>query len=220
MASWFAKRRGDDAKVVWDIVPYMMLAGLLGGRLGHVLFYDLHYFITQPLEIVKIWDGGLSVFGGLIACVGTGLWYLKRHQLDVWRYADVLVFGLPFGKVFGRIGCFLIHDHPGTLTDFVLGVRYPDGEVHHDLGLYLAINAFSLSLLFLWLSRRDRPVGMYVIIFALWYGVARFALDFLRIADVHVWGLTPGQFFSIPLFFIGISTALWIRNTAQKEKIG
>lgn len=216
VAGWMAKRKGLQASVVYDIAPWLAIAGMVGGRLGHVFFYEPVYFLQNPLEIVAIWDGGLSVYGGIFACIAVGLFYLKHKKVDVFAYSDVLVFGLPFGKIFGRIGCFLIHDHPGTLTDFVLGIKYSDTEVRHDLGLYLAINALFLSLLFVWLARKDRPIGTYIAVFALWYGAARFFLDFLRIVDVRYAGLTPGQYFSIVLFAFGGASALWITNRAKK----
>jgi len=216
MAGWMAKRRGLKVETIYDIAPWLAIAGMVGGRLGHVLFYEPAYFLQNPLEIFAIWHGGLSVYGGIFACIAVGLLYLKHKKANVFAYSDVLVFGLPFGKIFGRIGCFLIHDHPGTLTDFVLGVKYSDTEVRHDLGLYLAITAFFLSLLFMWLARKDRSMGTYIVVFALWYGVARFCLDFLRVVDVRYFGLTPGQYFSLVLVIFGSAMALWITNKAKK----
>lgn len=217
-AGWMAKKRGLQTSAVYDLAPWLAIAGMVGGRLGHVFFYEPAYFLQNPLEIFAIWHGGLSVYGGIFACIAVGLLYLRRKRVDVFAYSDVLIFGLPFGKIFGRIGCFLIHDHPGTLTDFVLGIKYPDGDVRHDLGLYLAMNAFILSTLFLWLARKERPTGMYIVVFALWYGVARFFLDFLRVVDVRYFGLTPGQYFSLMLVVFGTAMALWITDRAKKGK--
>jgi phosphatidylglycerol:prolipoprotein diacylglycerol transferase len=153
---------------------------------------------------LRLWEGGLSVYGGFIACVVVGLYWLRKHRINVYRYADYCLFGLPFGYAIGRIGCFLIHDHPGTATDFILGVQYPDGEVRHDLGLYLSIQAAILALIFLWISRRPRPVGTYIAGFCVWYGVVRFFLDYLRVIDVRYWGLTPAQYLSVFLLGFGL----------------
>jgi phosphatidylglycerol:prolipoprotein diacylglycerol transferase len=216
MAAWFAKQRGDDPKVVWDLVVWVAAAGMIGGRLGHVLFYDPAYYWAHPIEVFEVWKGGLSWFGGLILASIVGILFLRKRKLDVWRYMDVVAFGLPFGKWIGRIGCFLIHDHPGTATDFILGAKYPDGIVRHDLGLYLSINGFVLAMLMLWLSRKPRPVGTYVAVFSMWYGGARFGLDFLRVIDVRYLGLTPGQYFSIALFLFGVWTLVWIKQRSKK----
>ncbi|KKW29305.1 MAG: Prolipoprotein diacylglyceryl transferase, partial [Candidatus Uhrbacteria bacterium GW2011_GWD2_52_7] len=169
-AGWFAKKRGDNPAVVYDLVGWLVITGLIGGRLGHVLLYEPSYYLQHPFEILALWNGGLSMFGGLIVSSIFAIWYLRRQHVDVWRYADIVAFGLPFGKWIGRIGCFLIHDHPGTATDFFLGVQYPDGVTRHDHGLYLSINGFLLAIVMLVLSRKPRPVGTYVAVFALSYG--------------------------------------------------
>lgn len=215
MAGRFAKRRGDDPNVIYDLTGWLVLTGIVGGRLGHVLFYEPAYYLAHPFEIVAIWNGGLSLFGGLIVSSVFGIWFLRRKHVDVWRYADAVAFGLPFGKAVGRIGCFLIHDHPGTATDFVLGMKFPDGTVRHDLGLYLAINGAVLAAVMLWLSRKPRSSGTYVAVFCVWYGVVRFGLDFLRIVDVRYAGFTPGQYFSLAL--IGVGVAVWITKRPKRQ---
>ncbi len=215
-ASWVAgqhvKKGGGEPKVIYDLTFWMLVTGILGGRLGYVLFYAPIEMWKTPSKILAIWDGGLSLYGGLFLSVVVGLWYLKRRKVDVWKYADSAMFGLPFGLWIGRIGCFLIHDHPGTATDFVLGVEYPDGVTRHDHGLYLSINGLLMGLLFLWLSRKSRPVGFYLSIFFVWYGAVRFFLDFFRIADVKYWYLTPAQYFSIALCAVGILMILRIKK--------
>lgn len=214
VAGWFAKQRGGDAKIIYDLTFWMLVTGFLGARLGYVLFYAPMDFWKHPLEIVRVWDGGMSMFGGLALSIVVGLWYLKRRRVDVWRYADAAMFGLPFGLWIGRIGCFLIHDHPGTATDFVLGVEYPDGVVRHDHGLYLSINGLLMGLAFLWLARKRRPPMFYMGVFALWYGAVRFFLDFFRIADVKYGYLTPAQYFSIALVVVGI----WLLIKINRKK--
>lgn len=204
IASWRARRLGLNEKIILDLTFWMMLAGIIGGRLGYVFFYDFGNFLQNPFSFFSIWDGGLSVYGGFFLSVAVGIWYLRKRNVDVMRYADVAIFGLPFGLWIGRIGCFLIHDHPGTATDFVLGVQYPDGVIRHDHGLYLSLNGLLLALLFLWISRKERPVGTYIAVFCVWYGIVRFFLDFYRAIDVRYGGLTPAQYFSIGLLLFGI----------------
>lgn len=217
MAARLAKQRGDDSKIVWDMLTWVAIAGMVGGRLGHVLFYDPGYYAMHLVEILEIWKGGLSIYGGFIVASITGILYLRHRKVDVFRYTDIVAFGMPFGMWIGRIGCFLIHDHPGTATHFLLGVQYPDGVVRHDLGLYESINAFILAMIFLWLLRKQRPVGMYLAAFSVWYGATRFGLDFLRTVDVRYVGLTPGQYFSAVLFGIGVFFIMWIKRGAGKH---
>lgn len=204
VAAQYARKQGLQAKIIFDLAFWMMIAAMVGGRLGHVLFYDFAYYVQHPLETLYIWEGGLSIFGGFIACVIIGVWLLRKKQVNVWKYADAAVFGLPIGLFIGRIGCFLIHDHPGTATDFLLGVEYPDGVVRHDHGLYLSLNGLVLAMLFWFLTKKERPVGTYIAVFSIWYGTVRFFLDFYRAVDIRYNGLTPGQYFAIVLVGFGV----------------
>ena len=120
---------------------------------------------------------------------------------------------MPVGLWIGRIGCFLIHDHPGTATDFALGVEYPDGVVRHDHGLYLSINGLLMAIVFFILARKERPTGFYIGLFSIWYGVVRFTLDYWRIGDVRYAGLTPAQYFSIALAVFG----MWLLYRIKKQ---
>jgi phosphatidylglycerol:prolipoprotein diacylglycerol transferase len=216
MAAWLAKRQGQDGTIAFDILPWLIFAGIVGGRLGHVLFYEPSYFWQHPDEIIAIWHGGLSMFGGLIASAIVGLAYLRYRKVNVLTHADFLLFGMPFGIWIGRIGCFLIHDHPGTATHFILGTKYPDGVVRHDLGLYESLAAGFLAVLFVWLARKPRRVGTYAAVFCLWYGLVRFFFDFLRINDAQYFGLTPAQYLSLGLILFGVGLAVWIRKGLKK----
>lgn len=208
-----AKILGLEAQRVWDLAFWIVVASFIGARLGHVLFYEPAYFAAYPGEILKIWHGGFSSFGGFLGGTLTGWLCIRRRLLRTtnyvlrthsWLWSDTILFGLPIGWAIGRIGCFLIHDHPGTLTDFWLGVRYPDG-VRHDLGLYEMFNALGLAiLLFLLRNKLKVHPGLTVIIVALWYGTVRFFLDFLRAYDARYLNLTPAQYGSILLVGLGV----------------
>lgn len=211
----FAKRRNLDPKVVWDAVPWIIFGSIFGARLFYVVFYNPSYFIGNFWKIFAIWEGGMSIIGGLIGALLLGLWKLKKKKLDLWRYSGALIFGLPLGLFVGRIGCFLIHLHPGIPTNFFLGVQYPDGIIRHDLGLYLSINGLLLFIVFLIMMKKNATERSYIIMFLVWYGVIRFLLDFLRahegiMVDTRYYGLTPAQFFSIFMLISGIY--LWAHN--------
>src|SRR3989338_6907421 len=135
VAARFAKTRGQDPKLIWDLSFWVIIGAFIFARLFHV-FYDPALYFAEPFEIVKIWQGGMSMTGGLFGAAIFGVVYLRFKKVDVFSHIDTAMFALPLGIGIGRIGCFLIHDHPGTLTHFVLGVNYPGG-VRHDLGLYL-----------------------------------------------------------------------------------
>lgn len=217
VSSRLARKRGQDEKCIWDLAVVVIVAALLMARAFHAV-YEPSLYLADPLELFRIWHGGFSIMGGFIGALVAGVWYLRRHHVDVWAYADTAIFGLPLGLFIGRIGCFLIHDHPGTFTDFFLGVQYPDG-VRHDHGLYLSINGLVLFLLFLWLASRRAKTGTFIVIFLLWEGVVRFFLDFLRavdgpIVDARYFNLTPAQYAAVVMIACGVW--LWIKKLPSK----
>ncbi len=213
----FAKSQGLKEKIIYDLLIWVILAGIIGGRLGYIFFYDASEVLENPAAIFAIWNGGMSVFGGLIGALITAILYLKKKKVDVFRYAEASLFGLPIGLWIGRIGCFLIHDHPGTATDFALGVEYPDGVIRHDHGLYLSLNGLAMAIVFFWLARKKRPLGIYISVFMIWYGIVRFILDFYRINEVKYAGLTPGQYLAACLFVAGLWVAFKMRGRKQKQ---
>lgn len=204
VAVWFAKKNDLKSQIIIDGLAWIIGAGIIGARLGFLFFYDFSVILDNPLNAFAIWDGGMSIFGGFIAGVLVAILYLRKQNVDVWAYSEAMVFGLPVGLWIGRIGCFLIHDHPGTATDFFLGVEYPDGVVRHDHGLYLSINGFLMAIVFFILAQKKRPISTYIIIFMIWYGIVRFYLDFYRIGEASFLGLKPGQYFALFIVFIGI----------------
>ena len=92
-----AKRLKLDVKIISDAALWILVGALIGARLVTVLFYDPSIYFENPLEIFAIWHGGLSSVGGFIGAVVVGLWYFRRKQVDVWKYADATIFGLPIG---------------------------------------------------------------------------------------------------------------------------
>jgi phosphatidylglycerol:prolipoprotein diacylglycerol transferase len=201
------KKRKLDADRIYDLAFWIILSALIGGRMFFVAEH-LGFYSAAPLEILKLWHGGMSVYGGFFGALLASIIYLKKYKLDFWQYADAIVFGLPIGIFIGRLGCFFIHDHPGAKTDFFLGVNYPGG-VRHDLGLYDALLGLVIFLVFLFLHRRQWFSGFYLAAFAVCYGVVRFFLDFFRAEDLvgsdpRYFGLTLAQYLSIILSAGGI----------------
>jgi len=199
-----AKQRGLDPDQIFDLAFWIFIASFLGARLFHVFLYEPSYYLAHPWEAMDPRKPGFAMFGGFIGAAMAFFWYARRHALDLIAYADILVWGLPWGCGIGRIGCFLIHDHPGTLTHFILGVKYPDGSTRHDLGLYLSLIGFATGGLFLFLNRHERRPGFWLGTFMLIEGITRFSLDFLRIVDTRYFGLTPTQYLALPLAVAGI----------------
>ncbi|PIR47819.1 prolipoprotein diacylglyceryl transferase [Candidatus Uhrbacteria bacterium CG10_big_fil_rev_8_21_14_0_10_50_16] len=213
-----AEKLGLNKKIVYDLGTYAVIAAMVGARVVHSFVYEIGATLQDPLEFFRVWHGGFSVMGGFIGACLMSYWYLRKHHVDVWRYADATIFGLPIGLGIGRIGCFLIHDHPGTASDFILAVQYPDGVARHDHGLYLSLNGFAMALVFWWMSRRRLPVGAYLAVFGVWYGAVRFWLDFYRTIDTRYFGLTPAQYVSVAMFGLGL-WGIWkcVQSTRKKS---
>lgn len=212
VAARSAKKSGLDPAFIWDAAFGMVVWAFIGARVVHVVGYFLPFYLQNPIEILKVWHGGLSASGGIIGAALYFLYYVHKKKKDFWEYGDHIAYAFPLGYGIGRIGCFLIHDHPGTLSHFVLAVRYPGGA-RHDLGLYLSISGWLAFIVFVCLKKikpkNGWPKGFFTAAFFLWYGLSRFLLDFLRAydlpgSDARYGGLTVAQYFGIVLILMGI----------------
>ena len=179
-------------------------------------------YIAQP--VVRLGPIAIHLFGVLVATavlVGSGLArrrartaglptdataFLARRRYAGMRWIafDAIAYGFPFGWIFGRLGCFVAFDHPGLATHFVLGERYVDGVVRHNLGLEEALFIAVVAGLFLVLGRKARPAGFFVGLLAVLYTPVRFGLDALRIDDARYFGLTPAQYGAVGLLLVGL----------------
>jgi len=207
-----ARQRGLDERPVADFAMWGLIAGLVSAHLVHLFLYHPEELRSGGfLQVLKVWDG-LSSMGGLLGGVLAAVAFFRARGLRFASYADSFALGIAPGWAIARLGCFSVHDHPGVLTNFFLAVQFPGGA-RHDLGLYDALVLFGLTLLVYGLARRKLLTGRLLAVLALGYGVARFALDFLRATDVayadaRYLGLTPAQYASLLLVLYGASQLL------------
>lgn len=217
LSARFARRQQLDPDMIWRGASWIVIAAFVGARILHVMAYEPAYYWQHPLESLMFWHGGFSVMGGFLGAIAGFALFVRAYTLDWIRYSDAFIYGLPLGLGCGRIGCYLIHDHPGTATDFFLGVRHPDGQTRHELGLYDALQVFPLAVVYAFLARRQRPPLYFARLFLVWYGIARFLLDFLRLVDTKYAGLTPGQYGGLLMVAAGIM--LYVRRPKlEREK--
>lgn len=220
-------KAGLDVRDVVDGIVVTIGMGFVVGHLVHVLAY--HYedvFLKEGVtSLFKVW-AGLSSFGGFLgAGIGAVGFYKLVRKKPFWPHADAIMYGFPFGWMFGRTGCFLAHDHIGRLTDFPLAVNYPPnfffrgdpGGARWDLGLNEVIWSAAIAALFFGLGRRPRAPGFFVMLWCLLYAPVRFGFDFLRntdltTADVRWSGLTPAQWGCIVMFGVGVGLAVRLRR--------
>jgi len=217
-----ARQRGLDETPVADFAMWGLLAGLVSAHLVHLFLYHPEELRSGGLlQILKVWDG-LSSMGGLLGGVLAAVVFFRARGLSFARYADSFALAIAPGWAIARLGCFSVHDHPGVLTNFFLAVQFPGGA-RHDLGLYDALVLFGLTLLVYGLSGRKLLAGRLLAVLALGYGLARFALDFLRASDVpyadaRYLDLTPAQYASILLVLYG-AIQLLRRKRASRQLV-
>lgn len=190
---------GLDWPTVARGLPWIILVGYL---ISHIVSVAL-YFPEELTDLRVLLDPRtrISSFGGIFGGGAVAVLYFRRHGLPPWRYCDPLALGFIGGYIFGRAGCFAIHDHPGRESDFLLAVNI-DGVQRHDAGFYEMWLMLVLCLAILVIVRRCRPPdGFVVTFFALTYAPVRFLLDFLRVDEILYLGLTPGQWMAMLFFF-------------------
>jgi phosphatidylglycerol:prolipoprotein diacylglycerol transferase len=206
LAIGHAAREGVDPRPLVDYAAWGVLAGILGGHFVHLFFYHPEE-LRDPWKIARVWDG-LSSFGGLLGAVIALILFLRRRHLSLAPYGDALALGTAPGWGVARIGCFVVHDHPGIRTDFPLAVAFPGGA-RHDLGLYDALWLFGIAGLLYALAARGALKGKLLAVLAMLYAVGRFSFDFLRARDLayvdaRYFGLTPAQYFCFVIFGWGL----------------
>jgi len=229
IASNRARREGLHPRVFGEMSAYMLIGGFVLGHVLDALFYHWDVVQQNPIFVLQLWNG-LSSFGGFIGCILGAVGWLKWRGYPLLPFADVAAYAVPFGWIFGRLGCFVVHDHPGAITDFPLAVAnyqvagdLPPFQVRHDLGLYEVLWCLAVIPLFHFLGRKKRRRGFYAALLPLLYAPVRFGLDFLRATDIQngdprlYLGLTPGHFGAVLLLGLGILVALYVSKAGRAE---
>ena len=222
-----ARRHADD------LVFYAAVGVILGGRLGYVLFYNPGFYLANPLDILKLWDGGMSFHGGLLGTVAGILYLSWKQKLPALRIHDYVACVAPIGLFFGRLANFVNAELWGAPTTVPWAVRFPEfmvgrpflGPPRHPTQLYEAILEGAVLFAILWwmfwkTEARYQP-GKLVGAFGLFYGLFRFAVEFVREPDsplvefARATGLHMGQWLSIPLIVGGA----WLMWTAKRRRV-
>ena len=243
---WWIVRRAVMAKHLWSGPPpltpdqaerfltWAIIGVILGGRLGYVLFYDLPTYLADPLQILKVWEGGMAFHGGFAGVVVAGIWFCRREQIPMLSMGDLLAIAAPVGLMLGRLANFINAELWGRPTDLPWGVIFPGAAAQtcpnlvglcarHPSQLYqAALEGLLLALVLLWLAFRrgwfKRP-GALMGVFLVGYGIARFLVEFFRQPDAQFvsegnpiglafqvagYGLTMGQLLSLPMIVVGL----------------
>jgi phosphatidylglycerol---prolipoprotein diacylglyceryl transferase len=207
----------------------------LGGRIGYILFYGFEAFVQNPLSLFKVWEGGMSFHGGLLGVMAAAWWWTRRHRTHFFDTMDFVAPLVPLGLGFGRLGNFVGAELWGKYTQAGWGVIFPSTDpnivklgldaqqlqaqyaagalnqfARHPSQLYQAfLEGLVMFCVLWWFSRKPRPRYAVSGLFALLYGVFRFAVEFVRVPDEQLkylafgW-LTMGQVLSMPLIALGL----------------
>jgi len=204
----------DEKSMSDDFFMYGIFSVILGGRLGYVIFYNLPFYLKNPMDIFKIWEGGMSFHGGLIGVL-IGSWMLcRKYKIDFLSFMDLLSISIPIGLFLGRIANFINLELYGRITTSKFGVVFPNGGdmPRHPSQLYEAIleGAILFILLFSLAKFTDirQKKGCLSGVFLTGYGISRFLVEFFREPDVQIGYImkyfTLGQLLSVPIVVFGI----------------
>ena len=194
-----------------DMLFYIALGVILGGRFGYVIFYNFSAFAADPLMLLRVWEGGMSFHGGLLGVIFAMWWFGRKVDRTFWQIADFVAPLVPVGLGAGRIGNFINGELWGKTTDVPWAMVFPNGGPlpRHPSQLYEAFLEGVVLFFVLWIftaKRRPYLSASGLVLFL--YGCFRFWVEFYRLPDAHIgylafnW-LTMGQILSLPMIIIG-----------------
>ena len=194
-----------------DLLFYVVMGVILGGRLGYVLFYKPGHYFSHPLEIFAIWQGGMSFHGGFLGVLFAVAFFAWRNRINWWDLMDYIAPLVPIGLGTGRLGNFINGELWGRVTDLPWGMVFRDAGPlpRHPSELYeMALEGVALFALLWWFSSRKRPRMQVSALFLVGYGVARSVCELAREPDSFLGflalGLTMGQWLSLPMIIAGV----------------
>lgn len=203
---------------VEDLIMYGAVGVILGGRLGYVVFYNFDKWLSDPLWLFRLWEGGMSFHGGLSGVIIALLLYARKIDRPFLAVSDFVAPLAPIGLGFGRIGNFIGQELWGRPTESAWGMVFPNDPqalARHPSQLYEAFleGLLLFAVLFIF-SRKLRPAGVVSGLFLILYGVFRFMVEFVREPDSHInfdlfgW-MTRGQLLCVPMIVLGLLILKW-----------
>lgn len=209
-------------KALDDWLLWAVLGIIIGGRIGYILFYNFSYYLSNPLQVLAIWSGGMSFHGGLFGAILAMFFFAKKHKIDFLKLTDIIAIGAPIGLFFGRIANFINMELVGRVTDSKFGVIFPNyGPMpRHPSQLYEAFLEGLLTFIILIslakFSKIQDKKGYLSALFLIFYASSRIFVEQFRQPDAQI-GLifnyfTMGQILSIPLIIVGLIVIFLKRN--------
>lgn len=226
-AMWLGRQdeaigRRPNAQDADNILPWIVLGIILGGRLGYVLFYNLPYYIEFPSHILRLWEGGMSFHGGLLGVAVACITYARMNKFAALAMGDMIATVVPIGLFFGRIANFINGELFGRVSNAPWAMIFPTGGdlPRHPSQLYEAALEGIVLFIILWCCARKpnirRAPGMLFGIFTIGYAICRFSIEFVREPDVQIGFIaqyfTLGQLLCLPMMLAGALLIMYARK--------
>jgi phosphatidylglycerol:prolipoprotein diacylglycerol transferase len=228
------------------LLTYLIIGVIVGGRLGYVIFYNLQYYLSSPIQIIRIWDGGMAFHGGFIGVIIAVILYCRFNEISLWACSDLIALSTPPGLFFGRVANFVNAELWGRPTNMPWGVIFPGGRAQecegvigscarHPSQLYEAgLEGLLLFIVLIFFSQNGalRRSGLITGVFAAGYGASRFYVEYFRVPDPQFlsfdnpygyafgqsgFGVTMGQALSLPMIFVGLLLILLSTKLSKKR---
>ncbi len=223
LAAYQARRKGQDPEFVWDSLPWILIAGVIGARLWHIFTpppsmveqgITTQYYLRHPLDAIAVWNGGLGIPGAVIGGALALYWYCRKRKVSFAVWVDLVAPSLALGQAIGRWGNFINQELYGRPTDVPWGIfidpahRVPGFEqftYFHPTFLYESLWNLANMLLLLWLGRKfgERLIdGDILLTYLIIYPLGRFLLEFLRLDSAQLGGINANQTFMAAIALI------------------
>lgn len=211
---------------VENLITYGAFGVILGGRFGYVVFYNFDYWLTDPLWLFRVWEGGMSFHGGLLGVIVAMMVYARRINKPFISLMDFVAPMVPLGLGFGRLGNFIGQELWGRVTDVPWAIVFPkamdpEGVGRHPSQLYQAfLEGLVLFAIIYWFSAKPRPRGAVSGVFLIVYASFRFAIEFVREPDrgvALIAGMTRGQLLCVPMLAVGVCLIIYAYFVSAKS---
>ncbi len=222
-----AARKPDMRPNALDIdnfLTWAVIGVILGGRVGYVLFYQLDYYMNEPVEALKIWRGGMSFHGGVLGVMLAMIGFSVKHKISLLRLSDLVCAAAPIGLFFGRIANFINAELYGRATDLPWGIKFPNtNEPRHPSQIYEALleGLVLFIILYILVKNPKTKSGTISGAFLLGYGIFRGAIEFVREPDMQI-GLiggfiSMGQVLSLPMIIAGLVLIIYAQKSQNAK---
>lgn len=225
------KYKDFSINMIQDLFLWLVLGVIVGGRLGYVFFYNLGYYLQNPIEIIIPFSGGeftgiagMSFHGGLIGAVLVGIIFCRLKKISFMKVSDLIIPTVPLGFMFGRIGNFLNGELWGRMTESSIGMyfpRDPSGALRYPSQLLQALLEGLALFVLLWaIRKKDLPAGSFLGIYLIGYAVARIVSELFREPDAHLGfifaSVTMGQILSAIMVIVGVGLLVWANGARDR----